>query len=111
PFRIPRLASNPGFLRAATVAIHIFTVLILSTSAASAAKESLPGDFLYGLKTGFEHVQLAAAATPDKAALVRVKSANERLTEFQRAVASDNRRAADVAAANFVSTIAEAQKD
>jgi len=97
--------------RLTAIAVNLFAVLVLTTSAVAAAKESLPGDFFYGLKTSIEQVQVVTANSPERTAWVRVNIAAERLTEVQRALASDKNDAADSAATAYVSTMVQAQRD
>jgi len=101
----------PGRLRLAAFAVNLLAVLIVTTSAASAARDAQPGDLLYVLKTGIEQVQIATAVTPDARAGVRLQIAAERLKEVQAALTTDRVRAASAAATAYADTMDQAQRD
>jgi len=101
----------PRPLRAAAYAINVLTLLVLTTSAVANAREAQPDELLYPLKTSIEQVQVVAARTPDTKAAVRAQIAAERLSEIERALASDKPAVADTAANAYATTMDQAQKD
>lgn len=89
----------------------VVLTLTATASAGLAAKESLPGDLLYGLKTAVEQVQITLAVSPEAKAQVRLQIAGERLGEVERALASGKGSAAEVAATAYASAMAHAAED
>jgi hypothetical protein len=69
--------------------ITIFAILGLLFGGgvtAVAAQDSLPGDFLYPVKTLVEDIELGLATDPDTQFLIANKHANKRFTEIQRLI-------------------------
>jgi len=75
---------KPSF--AIALAIIILITSLATVSAISAAQNSLPGDFLYPLKTAFEQTQLTL--TPGEASKTKlsIKFATQRMDEFTQLV-------------------------
>jgi len=71
-------------------ALAMFLVVVASSlgtvGAISAAQNSLPGDFLYGLKTAFENTQMTFAGTDENKVKLSIKFANQRIDEFTQIV-------------------------
>jgi hypothetical protein len=71
-------------------ALAMFLVVIASSlgtiGAISAAQNSLPGDFLYTLKTTFENTQMTFAGTDENKIKLSIKFTNQRVDEFAQII-------------------------
>ena len=76
-------------LRLAAAAVTVLAIALTSTGTAYAAQSALPGDLLYGVKTGMESLQLAITPAEDDAEL-HLAFADRRLAEIE-ALAAQNR--------------------
>ncbi len=70
----------------AAVIISLFIVLLAGGTTAYAAQSSLPGDALYPVKTGMEHIQLAITPGAGAKARVYLKLVQQRIEETMRQV-------------------------
>lgn len=82
---LPVLNRQTVFLRSKKYALGIITsTLIISGGVSAFAQGTLPGDFLYGVKTGInEKLQVAFAVTPQSKASVEAILATRRLEEVE----------------------------
>jgi hypothetical protein len=82
-------------------ALAMFLVVVASSlgtvGAISAAQNSLPGDFLYTLKTAVENTQMTFAGTDENKVKLSIKFASERIGEFTE-IASDPEKKNNVGA-------------
>jgi hypothetical protein len=89
---------NPTFqlILKATLAVGLVCALILLSAAvtSTAARNALPGDALYGLKTGLEQAQLRFSATAAKQARFQLRLSELRLDEMKELLAES--RYADI---------------
>jgi len=91
-----------------------FAMLITATmvvTAAMAAQDAKPGDFLYPVRTVIEDVQVATAGAPEARARARVAIADQRLNEVERAVSNDDTATARRAAAGYEEALARAKAE
>ncbi len=97
--------------RVAGVAVAAILAVAGSGAAVVAAQDAQPSDPLYGLKTAIEQQQVALAASPDARAELRVRIADRRLGEVERAVAAGRENDAFAAAAAYAQTMQLAYDD
>ena len=87
-----RAARGQARVRRPAFAMAVFAVILailgLTTSAAYASTEALPGDLLYPVKHGLEQVRLAFSTSPQGEAALRADFADERLAEAEALVAA-----------------------
>jgi len=74
------------------MSMAIVLILILGTwiATVSATKNSLPGDFFYGIKLATERVQSNLAGNDEKRANLEITFAERRLAEMQKVAGKDN---------------------
>lgn len=102
-----------GALRRRVAGVAAAAVIAVAGSGAAvvAAQDAQPSDPLYGLKTAIEQQQVALAASPDARAELRVRIADRRLAEAERAIAAGRENDALAAAAAYAETLQRAYDD
>ena len=94
--------------RLAGVALAVLLGIGGSGAAVVAAQDAQPHDALYGLKTAIEEQQVALVGSPDARAQLRVRFAERRLAEAERALAEGREEVAVAAAAGYAEAMQRA---
>jgi hypothetical protein len=97
--------------RIAAVAAAVVLALGGSGAAVVAAQDAQPADPLYGLKTAIEQQQVAFAASPDARAQLRLRIADRRLAEAERAIEAGREDVAVIAASSYSEAMQQAYSD
>ena len=98
-------------IRNRIAAVAAAAVLALGSGAVVAAQDAQPTDPLYGLKTAIEQQQVALAASPDARAQLRLRIAERRLAEAERAIEAGREDVAVIAASSYSEAMQQAYDD